>query len=369
MNDDNLIGVLSVLYKWRKHILIIVGIATLGSAITSLLLPVYYKASTTFYPANPSLRSPIYLYGEATNILSPFGTEDDLDRLLSFAQSKELTDYVIQKFDLYKVYRIDSTAKRASYKIRKKLFKLYNAQKNEFGEIKIEVEDKDPKRAKAMADAILQRVDYLDQIAVKKNQTVVINTYRKELAEKEKLLQTIQDSIKTLRNQYGIYDIESQGEFMGKIIPNTEAELASNRARLKIYQAAGGPRDSIRNIKARIESAQNVLKIYTNPNSKFSVKRFNEGREAILYFETFLQKYYGEMTEQQELYRQYKSVNEANIPSIYVTSAAAVPVVKSYPIRSIIVIASTVIALIFSLMGILLLENYKDTKWSEITKG
>ena len=130
-NDDNLIGVLRTLYKWRKHVLIVVGIAAIGSVIVSLLLPVYYKATTTFYPANPSLKSPIYLYGDATEVLSPFGAEDDLDRMLSFAESKELTDYIIKKFDLYKVYRIDSTEKRAPYKIRKKLFKLYNAQKNE----------------------------------------------------------------------------------------------------------------------------------------------------------------------------------------------------------------------------------------------
>ena len=260
MNDDNLIGVLRTLYKWRKHILIISGIAFIGSAIVSLLLPVYYQATTTFYPANPSLKSPIYLYGEAREVLSPFGTEDDLDRMLSFAESKELTDHIIQKFNLYKAYRIDSTERKAPHKIRKKLFKLYNAKKNQHGEVEIAVEDKDPKRAKAIADAILQRIDYLDQTAIKKNQEVVLKTYEKELQEKEEYLKTIRDSITTMRAKYGIYDIESQSEYIGKTIPSAQAGLASNRARLKVYQASGGPRDSIRSLKARVQSYENILK-------------------------------------------------------------------------------------------------------------
>lgn len=366
-NDDNLLSVLRTLWRWRKPLIIVTSVAAIGSIIVSLLLPVYYKASTTFYPANPGLKSPVYLFGDASEVLSPFGSEDDLDRLLAYAESKDLTDHIIKKFDLYKVYKIDSTNTKAPYKIQRKLFKLYNAVKNANGAIEISVEDKSKERARDMANSILVKIDELDRNAVKSREKSVLKTLELELSGKDTYLKSMRDTLTKLRTQYGIYDVEAQSEFISKTLPSIKAALASSKARRQYYQKNGGARDSIRNLSAKINGYQSVLKAYEGDGSGFNVNTFNEGREKVLYLQTFLEKYYEELTEQREHYRQYKSVYESDISSVYVTERAYMPSIKSYPIRWIIVAASILITFVFCFMAILLIEQYKDVKWSDIT--
>ena len=85
-----------------------------------------------------------------------------------------------------------------------------------------------------------------------------------------------------------------------------------------------------------------------------------------MFLEQFLETYSEQMAEQREIYRRYKSVAESNIPSIYTVEQAYTPVVKSYPVRWLIVIGSTFVAFILVLMAILLLDRYSDVKWNEI---
>ncbi|MFK7947542.1 MAG: hypothetical protein AB8G11_08135 [Saprospiraceae bacterium] len=363
--DDNLLEVIRLLFKWRKHLIITVAIAAIGSVIISLILPVYYEATTTLLPVNPLLKSPNHVFGTSTENPEPFGTEEDLDRMLAIAESKELTDYVIKEFDLYNHYEIDSSEVKAPYKIKKKLFKLYNAQKNEFGEIEISVEDKDKDLARDMANAIRLKMDQIDQKLMKGNQLSTVKMYEKELNGKDTYLKLMKDSLSNLRQQYGIYDIKAQGEFVSQTIPKLQSKLAGARSGLKYYKDIG-QRDSVRVLEGRVREFSGQLSAFSGTGEGFNLSTFNEGREKILFIEQFLESYSEEVAEQREIYRRYKSVAESNIPSIYTVEQAYTPVVKSYPVRWLIVIGSTFVAFILALMAILLLDRYSDVKWNEI---
>lgn len=363
--DDNLLEVIRLLYKWRKHLIIIVTIAVIGSVIISLLLPVYYKATTTFLPVNPLTKTPNHIFGTSTENPEQYGTEEDLDRMLAIAETKGLTDYVIQKFDLYNHYNIDSTEVKAEYKIKKKLFKLYNIQKNEYGEIEISVEDKDKILARNMANAIREKIDEIDQKMMRSNQKSTVKMYEDELNSKDEYLRIMKDSLSALRQQYGIYDIEAQGEFVSQTIPKLQSKLEGAKQELKYYKGIG-QRDSARVIEGRVRSLSGELSAFSGEGEGFNLSTFNEGREKILFIEQFLESYSEQMAEQREIYRRYKSVAEATIPSIYTVEPAYTPVVKSYPVRWLVVIGSTFIAFVLALMAILLLDRYSDVKWNEI---
>ena len=363
--DDNLLEVIRLLFKWRKHLITTVAIAAIGSVIISLVLPVYYEATTTLLPVNPLLKSPNHVFGTSTENPEPFGTEEDLDRMLAIAESKELTDYVIQKFDLYNHYDIDTTDVKAPYKIKKKLFKLYTAQKNEFGEIEITVEDKDKDLARDMANAIRKKMDEIDQKLMKENQLPTVKMYERELDGKDTYLKLMKDSLSNLRQQYGIYDIKAQGEFVSQTIPKLQSQLAGARSGLNYYKGIG-QRDSAQVLEARVRELSGQLSAFSGTGEGFNLSTFNEGREKILFIEQFLESYSEEVAEQREIYRRYKSVAESNIPSIYTVEAAYTPVVKSYPIRWLIVVGSTFVAFVLAIMAILLLDRYSDVKWSEI---
>lgn len=363
--DDNLLEVIKLLYRWRKHLITTVAIAIIGSVIISLLLPVYYEATTTLLPVNPLLKSPNHVYGTSTENPEPFGTEEDLDRMLAIAESKDLTDYIIQRFDLYAHYNIDSTDVKAPYKIKRKLFKLYNAQKNEFGEIEISVEDKDKDLARDMANAIRIKMDLIDQQLMKSNQRSTVLMYQNELNGKDAYLKIMKDSLSGLRQQYGIYDIEAQGEFVSQTIPKIQSELSGVRASLKYYKSVG-MKDSLVSIQGRERDLAGKLAAFSGTGEGFNLNTFNEGREKILFLEQFLETYSEEMAEQREIYRRYKSVAEADIPSIYTVELAYTPIVKSYPVRWLIVAGSTFVVFVLAIMAILLLDRYRGIEWNEI---
>lgn len=363
--DDNLLEVIRLLFRWRKHLIITVAIAAIGSIIISLLLPVYYEATTTLLPVNPLLKSPNHVFGTSTENPEPFGTEEDLDRMLAIAESKELTDYLIKEFDLYNHYNIDTTDVKAPYKIKKHLFKLYNAQKNEFGEIEISVEDKDKDLARDMANAIRVKMDLIDQQLMKANQRSTVSMYENELNGKDAYLKMMKDSLSALRQQYGIYDIEAQGEFVSQTIPKIQSDLSGVRASLKYYQSVG-LKDSVVAMQGRERDLAGKLATFSGSGEGFNLSTFNEGREKILFLEQFLETYSEEMAEQREIYRRYKSVAEANIPSVYTVEAAYTPIVKSYPVRWLIVAGSVFVAFVLAVMAILILDRYRDVKWNEI---
>ena len=61
-----------------------------------------------------------------------------------------------------------------------------------------------------------------------------------------------------------------------------------------------------------------------------------------------------------------KSIHASYIPTTLLVEAGDVPYIKSRPKRAIIVISATLIAFILSIIGILLLENYRDVNWKEL---
>ena len=51
-----------------------------------------------------------------------------------------------------------------------------------------------------------------------------------------------------------------------------------------------------------------------------------------------------------------------------VVENGTVPVVKSRPGRALITISAVIIAFILSLIGVLILENYKDVDWKKLSE-
>jgi uncharacterized protein involved in exopolysaccharide biosynthesis len=58
-----------------------------------------------------------------------------------------------------------------------------------------------------------------------------------------------------------------------------------------------------------------------------------------------------------------------NVSALHLIERAEVPLYKSRPKRSIIVLACTVAAFLFSIGAVLVIESYKQTDWKGIMKG
>jgi LPS O-antigen subunit length determinant protein (WzzB/FepE family) len=67
-----------------------------------------------------------------------------------------------------------------------------------------------------------------------------------------------------------------------------------------------------------------------------------------------------------ERYKQVKSASESDFPTTLLLEAGAVPVIKSRPKRTLIVAAAVAVAFVFSVIGVVVFDTYRDVNWREI---
>jgi len=207
---ENLLDVIGLLLKKRKLLLGITAAAAILSILVALLLPVYYKASTTFLAASPDLTNPSKLFGDKE--VAVYGSGNDLERLMGIATSEETLSFLVDSFNLMEVYDIDPQSVRARNDVREALTKLYGVMRTRYDVVEITVEDKDPERAALMANAARERIAAVIRGVTSSGQQDMANMYRNSIDMKKSRLISVQDSLKSLTKLYGIVDVKSQRE-------------------------------------------------------------------------------------------------------------------------------------------------------------
>ncbi|RME97229.1 MAG: hypothetical protein D6772_10705, partial [Bacteroidetes bacterium] len=227
----HLLEVLRRLYQWRKLLLAGVLLAGVGSAIIALLLPEYYTASTVFLAASPDRATPELLYGE-TYAPQLYGNEEDMDRLLTIAESDDLVTFLIDSFDLATHYDIDATSPRGRHSLAKHLRGLYETTKTKRDAIQLSIEDQNPELAARMANAAREQINMLAQRLIKATQARTIATFEQDIVIKEQQLKVLTDTLEDLRRRYGIYNSEAQSESLTSLLALVENKLNSTRTKL-----------------------------------------------------------------------------------------------------------------------------------------
>lgn len=362
---DSLLGVVQTLFKWKKPILITTLIAAAGSVIIALLLPVYYQSTTIFYAASPDLAMPERMFGSTNEAMEYYGEDEDIDRILTIATSNELADYLIRTFKLYEHYDIDTTAIKAPYYVRLKLDKLYKVQKTKYDAIELSVEDQDKQLAASMASAARFKVDEIGQRLIKNSQSELLKAYESNILEKERQLNMLNDSLNSVRSKYGVFNTETQSELLATLLAESEAKLYNSTARLQVFQNSPGvPRDTITNLKAAVQGAQQEVKLLRE-----KLDLFNQGMATVEMLVQIHLEASKQMGEEKERYKQIKTAQESPFPAIHLVEEAAIPIIKSRPKRMIIVLAATALAFLFSAVGSLIFDTYRDVNWRSIVDG
>jgi tyrosine-protein kinase Etk/Wzc len=368
---DTLIGVFSVIYRWRKAIRNMCVIVALGTAGLSLLMDNYYKSTTIFYPASPELANPELIFGYTAQVTNYFGSDRDLDRLAEIANSSEVVDYMVRKFDLYRHYDIDSTEKKGQFKVREQFRRLYSALKNKNDAIELSVEDTDPRLATLMANSAREHINSIGERLIKNSQARLMATFEENMRNKEEELILFADSLRFLQQKYNIFSSGIQGDQMAKSLTDAESKIIRARARLEVLEKNPIiPRDTIEYIRADLLAYERERISLMTPNPKgdnLSLKTFNEGLPKLSVIADMHNQGRKQLSYDRERYNQIKAAYRTSIPSIQLVEAAEEPLLKSRPKRSIIVIGAVLAAFLFTVLAALIAEAYRDVKWREIT--
>lgn len=369
-NRDSLLGVLQVLYRWRKTILKVCLWVLVGSIIFSLTLKNFYQATTTFYPASPNLANPELIFGYTAQVTEYFGSDRDLDRITEIANGNEVVDYMVGRFHLYDHYSIDSTSKKGPFKVRERFRRLFSAEKNKNDAVELSIEDTDPKMAADMANAARDKVNAIAQRLTKSSQGRLLATFEDNIKRKSSDLDLLGDSLRHMQAYYNVYNPGAQGERLSLQLAIAQSEIIRNRARLEILENNRYiPRDTVEYIKANLrayEREREDLMSTTGDSSSVTLARFNEASPRINILSDLHFQARKQLSFDLERYNQIKSAYNTDIPAIHLVEAAEVPLEKSRPRRSILILAAMAAAFLFTCLGVLVAEAYRDVRWRDV---
>lgn len=361
-NNDNLIEVLRTIFKWKRPIFYVCLIAGLGAVLISLFLPNYYKAVTVFLAVSPDQAKPESLYGKSQLRTEYYGNENDIDRLMTIAESGELVNFLVDSFRLYERYKINPEQPKAAFKVQEKFLGLYEVKKTKRDAIELSVEDKDKAVAASIANAAREKIDEIARRLMREGLEKTIRSYEDNIKAKEGQLASLSDSLIAMRKVYGIYSIVGQSEAMPTQVSEAEALLVRNRAKLEAMKNTRGiPLDTILLLQATVRGMEEEFDSLT-----VKMERFNLGLTKTGIFERQYLEANQSLSDDKERLKQVQATYHSVIPAMVIVEAAQIPVVKSRPKRSIIVLATTAIAFLFSIIGVLLFDTYKDINWREV---
>ena len=360
-NKDNLLGVIGTVFQWRKIILWTCGATAVGAAIVSLLLPVYYESTTTFYAASPDLATPEAIFGESAQAPDYYGTDGDMDRLLSIAKSDELATFMIDSFHLYEHYDIDPESKKGPYTVRLKFEKHFDVVKTKFDAIELSIEDKDKELAARMTNTARDHISTVAQQIIKNSQLKLLKVFEDNIRNKENELDSLNATLQTVRQRYGVYNPIAQSEGLSSLVAKAESKLYNTQAKLKAFEASRRFRDSTILLRIQIKGYENqLLKLNERLNN------FNQGMAQAEVLKSVQTEASEKLGEDKEHYKQIKAAYGTDFPTLMLLEKGRVPLIKARPKRALIVVGATAVAFVFILIGILLFDAYKDVNWKEV---
>ncbi len=317
------------LHKWHKLYLGIIILSILLSSIFSApyFIPPQYKSVVVMFPtaSNSISKALLNTRSNAEKDILEFGEDEQIEQMLQILSSNTIRDSIIQLFDLSHHYRIKDNDPYHNTKLFKEYESNVKFRKTENSAVKIVVYDEDAQVAADMANTIADLYDVVKNNMKRQRAlqgfTIVEREYLKlksEIAAKE-------DSLGVLR-RLGVHDYESQSEMINRQLA---MEIAKNK-----YSVA------VKSLEAKLALLAQYGGAYVSL------------RDALLHDKKHL-------SELKLKYEEAKVDAEQNLPQKFVVSKAYKAEKKSYPIRWLIVVMTTLGAVFLITLILLLMEQLK----------
>jgi uncharacterized protein involved in exopolysaccharide biosynthesis len=321
-------NILLFIIKKSKILFAVAIAAIIVSTIVSLLMTPMFKSTVIVFPTSTAAVSKSILntqYSPSKGDLLNFGLENECDQYLQVLNSNEIKDLINKKFDLMEHYGLDST--KTKYPVTKyyDYFKNnFSFRRSEYLSIIIDVYDRDPKLAAQLANGVAAFSDTLIKRMQKERASLALNIAEREYKALDSVINFQEDSAQKLR-LLGASNYGDQSIILTKLY---------FKALLK------GKTDIANSIKKRLENVTKYAKNLGILENAIADERIQ--RSSLNY-----------------KYTEAKAEFEQNLPNKFIVESAKVSEKKASPKRALIVLTSTISAIFFALVLILIIESLK----------
>jgi len=315
-----------ITYVWgkRKFLLTLSIIAAIISSIVSLTITPKFKSSVVLFPASSASISKTLLSRNTSpqNDIVKFGTEEEGEQLLQVLNSEDIRSKIIEKYNLAKHYKIDTTTRFWKTGLYNEYKENISFRRTELMSVVIEVLDTKPDTAALIANEISNQVDSvmtrIQHDRAKQGLAIVEKEYTSMISQMSRM----EDSLKTIMG-LGVINYKSQSK-------------SFNDAYAKVL---------IEGKTQGIKLIENKLKILAKYGGNY-----NALNDLLLYETQRLSELNGK-------YMEAKVDAERSIPHKFVVDRAYPSEKKAYPKRMIIVLVSTLSTFFVALLLLIIRDS------------
>ncbi len=344
----------SILFTWRRFIIINTIVAIVVSVGISLALPNWYKATTSLLaPKQPDLLSSL---GSTSSVLKGisglsklggFGQKSNSYNYFAILKSRTTMEKVVQKFDLVNAYDLYEHSMERTIK---ELSENTRFEDGEDDNIVIEVFDKDPNKAAEMCNYFLEVLNEVNTrigtLEAKNNREFI----ERRLQEANQMLFQAEESLRTYQEKSGLIISPDQSSGVDAIASLYVMKMKKELEYSILQKSVSTDNNALQQISIELKELQK--KVSTIPQTGINSLR--------LYRELVIQQKIVEFLI--PLYEQSRIEEQKDVPVLLVLDKAVTPERKTKPQRSLIVLLTTFgvmavsISMVF-MMNIILLSK------------
>jgi len=314
-NFFNNVRLLDIIIKWKYHLLAVIIAAILLSVLFSspIFIQPLYKSYAVVYPSN----------------ISPYSDENETEQMMQMFESKDIRDSVIRKFNLSKHWRIDST-----YEYFMSTMVFYWDQRVKIGKtpneaVEIVVLDPDPQIASDMTSSIIDFYNLKVRGLHQEKFGEVVENYKFIMSVKEQYMDSLGKEVTGLGTKYGILDYGSQTrEVMRAYFQN------KGNSEVQKYK---------RNMEEHGGEYLKLIQLMNSEGGALAAMKLDADRALM------------------DFHRKYTHANVLTKP--FPADK------KSFPVRWLIVVMSTLAALFLALIVTGIIENRKQRPLNAVQQG
>lgn len=360
---------LRLLWLSRALIVRIAGIAFLLSIAVTLIVPKMYTSQARIMPPESSAPNPAMLAALAQRAtgsetlgglaLSLLGGHNNGALFIDLLKSSSVSNQLIERFQLLRVYHKRYRVDAAKVLARRTRI----SQDKRSGVLTISVEDTDPVRARDLARAYLNALDVVVNRTSRSSAHQERVFIEKRLTEVKAKLSQAQEALSAFSSSHTAIDLKEQARATVESEAKAQGELIAAQSALgSLEQVYGSDNIRVRSARARIAALKRELEKMGGTSAPLSPATTADDAAlpylplrqvprlavpyANLYREVQVQEtVYNLLTQQYEMAR----IQEAkDIPVVNVIDEPGIPEKKSFPPRSILVLALTIVTLILT---------------------
>jgi len=362
--EASLLELLIVLAKHKTLVLGLPAAAAVVSIIVSLLLPNIYTAATKVLPPQQTQSTSAVLaqLGSLASLAggAVSGVKNPNDLYVGMLKSRTVADNLIQRFDLNKLYE-----QKFQSETRRRLAAATMIASGKDGIITIEVDDEDPKRAADLANGYMDELFKLTKVLAVTEASQRRLFFERQLEQAKESLARAEASTRLALQKGGLVMVEGQGRVMAETSARLRAEITVKEIQIGAMRTfASEQNPELQRTQQQMEVLKRELARTEGTSGSRSSSSAESNVKGIENLRLLREMKYNEVTYEL-LAKQYEiaKIDEAKDSAIIqVMDRAIEPDRKSKPKRSLIVLLTTLVAVLLAVFFVVVLEAIERSR-------